>query len=99
MKDKTTPVYVRLGDSLIKEIEKLSNFEKIDKNDWIRRAIISEIDKMDEEADNIMIEEYLALRINEKELLEHFGWKEIPADLKKTRGEYLNKIKGKISKK
>lgn len=94
MLDKeTTPIYVRLDKALLRKVEELAKFEDIDKNDWIRRAILDSIDEFDEEMDDFIIDEYIQRRISKNELLNHFkDWKEkIPSDIEKDREEYAKK--------
>ena len=92
---KTIQLGLRIDKELLEKIEKLSGFEGIDKMSWIRRALASFVDDVEDEMEDCAIEDYINLRIDEKELENITGMKKIPKDLQEARKEVLNKTKQK----
>ena len=92
---KTTQLGLRIDVDQLKAIEKLSEFEGIDKMSWIRRALAEYIDEIEDEMDNAAIEDYVHLRISEEELKKDMEWKKVPDDLKQARAESLKFITNK----
>ncbi len=95
---KTIQIGLRLEKELLKKIEKLAESEGIDKMAWIKRAL--GVFVRDEEAgmDDEAIEDYIHLRIDEVELKQCTGFKEIPKDLQEARQEILNQVVKKRGK-
>jgi len=60
---------------------------------WIRRALASFVDDVEDEMEDCAIKDYINLRIDEKELRNLMGMKEIPKDLQEARKDFLNNIK------
>jgi len=96
---KTIQLGLRIDEELLEKIEKLSDFEGIDKMSWIRRALASFVDDVEDEMEDRAIKDYLNLRIDEKELKSLTGMKEISKDLQEARKDILNKIKEEIREK
>ena len=96
---KTIQLGLRIDEELLEKIEKLSDFEGIDKMSWIRRALARFVDDVEDEMEDRAIKDYLNLRIDEKELKSLTGMKEISKDLQEARKDILNKIKEEIREK
>ena len=89
---KTTQIGLRLDNELLGTIEKLAEFDKIDKMTWIRQAIADRIDEVEDEIKDTANEDYIWLRIDEEELKNITGLKKIPNDLIAARKESLQQI-------
>ena len=97
---KTTQIGLRIDNDLLKTVEELAEFDKIDKMTWIRQAIADRIDEIEDEMDDAAIENYIRARISEEQFKEEMAWKTVPADLKQARAEAIKYIvsKGKEGK-
>jgi len=93
---KTIQLGLRIDEELLKKIEKLSEFEGIDKMSWIKRALASFVDDVEDEMEDCAINDYIKLRIDEKELKNVTGMKEVSKDLQDARKEVLNKTKQEV---
>ena len=93
---KTIQLGLRIDEELLKKIEKLSEFEGIDKMSWIKRALASFVDDIEDEMEDCAINDYIKLRIDEKELKNVTGMKEVSKDLQDARKEVLNKTKQEV---
>jgi hypothetical protein len=88
---KTIQIGLRLDKELLDKISKLSEYEGIDRMSWIKRALASFV--IDEEGgmSDQAIEDYLNLRIDEKDLKDLTGFKIIPKDMQEARKRLLSK--------
>jgi len=93
---KTIQLGLRIDESLLRKIERLSEFEGIDKMSWIKRALASFVDDVEDEMEDYAIKDYINLRIDEKELKDITGLREVPKDIQEARKEVLNKIKQEV---
>lgn len=91
---KTTQIGLRLDKELLDKISKLSEHEGIDRMAWIRRALANFVSDEEDGMSDAAIEDYINLRIDEKELKDYTGFKKIPEDIKEARKKVLNKMVG-----
>ena len=89
---KTTQLGLRIEVELLKKIEKLAEYEGIEKMAWIRRALANFVSDEEDGVADAAIEDYIALRIDEKELKDATGLKSIPEDLNTARKDTLKAI-------
>lgn len=92
---KTTQIGLRIDEDILKRIKTMSEHEGIDKMSWIRRALATflageEMAKKDE-----AIEDFIHLRIDEKELKDVLNNKKIAKDIIKAREETLQTVKNR----
>jgi len=90
---KTIQLGLRIDEELLKKIEKMAQYENIDKMSWIRRALATFLKGEEIEAKTEAIEDYINLRIDEKELENITGMNKIPKDLQEARKKVLDTIK------
>jgi predicted DNA binding CopG/RHH family protein len=90
---KTIQLGLRIDEELLEKIEKMAQYENIDKMSWIRRALATFLKGEEIEAKTEAIEDYINLRIDEKDLKNISGMKEVSKDIQEARKEVLNKIK------
>src|SRR3989338_7403647 len=90
---KTIQLGLRIDKELLEKIEKMAQYENIDKMSWIRRALATFLKGEEIEAKSEAIENYVNLRIDEKELRNITEMKEVSKDLQDARKEVLNRIK------
>ena len=90
---KTIQLGLRIDEELLEKIEKMAQYENIDKMSWIRRALATFLKGEEIEAKSEAIENYVNLRIDEKELRNITEMKEVSKDLQDARKEVLNRIK------
>lgn len=91
-KKKTTQLGLRIDDSLLEKIEKMAEYESIDKMSWIRRALATFLNGEEEAAIDEAIEDYIYLRIDEAQLIKAAKFKEVPLDVRKAREDCLKYI-------
>ena len=96
---KTIQLGLRIDEGLLRKIERLSEFEGIDKMSWIKRALASFVDDVEDEMEDYAIKDYVHLRIDEKELKNITGLRKIPKDIQEARKEVLNGIKQEAKEK
>lgn len=89
---------VRLDADLDVRLNDFVNSTNIDKRTWVRQAIISFLDEMDDEMEDKAIEDYICARITSDEFKSYLNYREIPADLEQKRKEYLDSILDKVKK-
>jgi len=90
---KTIQLGLRIDEELLEKIEKMAQYENIDKMSRIRRALATFLKGEEIEAKTEAIEDYINLRIDEKDLKNISGMKEVSKDIQEARKEVLNKIK------
>ena len=90
---KTIQLGLRIDKELLEKIEKMAQYENIDKMSWIRRALATFLKGEEIESKSEAIENYVNLRIDEKELRNITEMKEVSKDLQDARKEVLNRIK------
>lgn len=90
---KTIQLGLRIDEELLGKIEKMAQYENIDKMSWIRRALATFLKGEEIEAKSEAIEDYINLRIDEKDLKNISGMKDVSKDIQEARKEVLNKIK------
>jgi predicted transcriptional regulator len=92
---KTIQLGIRIDRDLFKRIEQLAKDEGIDKMEWIRRALAVFVGDEEAGMSDEAIEDYINLRIDEKELLQNVNFKEIPNDISEARQKVLEqKMRG-----
>ncbi|MFH0876064.1 MAG: hypothetical protein V1859_09070 [archaeon] len=91
-KANTIQIGLRIEKSLLERIEKMAEFEQIDKMSWIRRALVTFLKGEEQEEVHTCLEDYINLRIEEKTLLEKTGFKKVPNDIAKARADIVNNI-------
>lgn len=91
---KTIQIGLRLDKELLDKISKLSEHEGIDKMAWIRRALANFVNDEEDGMSDAAIEDYINLRIDEKEMKDYTGFKKIPKDIQEARKKVLSKIVG-----
>ena len=89
---KTTQIGLRLDKELLDKISKLSEHEGIDRMAWIRRALANFVNDEEDGMSDAAIEDYINLRIDEKEMKDFTGFKKIPEDIQEARKKVLSKI-------
>ena len=89
---KTIQIGLRLDKELLDTITKLSEYEGIDRMAWIRRALAIFVSEAEDEMADSAIEDYIKLRIDEKELKESTGLIIIPDDIQEARKKKLSNI-------
>ena len=83
---------IRLDNDLMQQIQKLAEWQEIDRNSWIKQAIASAVqDDLDVMMDQIT-ENYIKSRIDETEYLEYTKRENIPVDVKEARELRLRRI-------
>jgi len=95
----TLQIGLRIEKEILDKVERYSKDQGIDKMTFIRTAIANYIDDIEQDFEDFAVEDYINLRIGEKELKNVTAMKEIPKDLQKAREDVLNKIKNKALKK
>lgn len=90
--NKTIQIGLRLEKELIESLEFFAKNNKADKMSLIRQAIATYVTDMENAFQDAAIADYISLRINEEELKEHTGLKEIPNDIREARNEVLKSI-------
>ena len=90
---KTIQLGLRIDEELLEKIEKMAKYENIDKMSWIRRALATFLKGEEIEAKTEAIEDYINLRVDEKDLKNIAGMKEVSKDIQEARKEVLNRIK------
>jgi len=90
---KTIQLGLRIDEELLEKIEKMAQYENIDKMSWIRRALATFLKGEEIEAKTEAIEDYINLRMDEKDLKNITGMKEVPKDIQEARNDVLSKIK------
>jgi metal-responsive CopG/Arc/MetJ family transcriptional regulator len=83
-----------LDKELLDKISKLSEHEGIDRMAWIRRALANFVNDEEDGMSDAAIEDYINLRIDEKEMKDYTGFKKIPEDIREARKKVLSKIVG-----
>ena len=91
---KTVQIGLRLEKELLDKIEKLSDYEGIDKMSWIRRALANFVKDEEDGMSDAAIEDYIHLRIDEKQLKDYANFTKVPEDVQQARKDVLAKIKG-----
>jgi len=61
----TIAINFRIDMDVLDRVEQLAEYESIDKTDWIRRAIINEIDEVEDDLQEKLIDDYLNCKIEE----------------------------------
>ena len=94
MKKETSTVQIglRLEKDLLERIESLAEDEGVDKMAWIRRALANFVQDEEDGMADAAIEDYLNLRIDEKELLNYVEFKKIPKDIQDARSLLLKSM-------
>ena len=90
---KTIQLGLRIDEELLEKIDKMAQYENIDKMSWIRRALATFLKGEEIEAKTEAIEDYINLRIDEKDLKNITSMKEVSKDIQEARKEVLNRIK------
>jgi len=90
---KTVQLGLRIDVDLLKKIDKMAQYESIDKMSWIRRALATFVKGEEIEARSEAIEDYIHLRIDESELKKITSFTKISEDIQNARKEVLNMIK------
>ena len=96
---KTVQLGLRIDLDLVKNIEKMADYENIDKMSWIRGALVSFLKKEEQGAKDDAIKNYINLRIDKEKIKKICEFKIIPKDIENARKEFLNGIKNKAGKK
>ena len=89
---KTIQIGLRLDKELLDKISKLSEREGIDRMAWIRRALAIFVNDEEDGMTDAAIEDYINLRIDEKDLRDYTGFKRIPKDIQEARKRVLSKM-------
>ena len=84
---------LRLEEDLVKRIEILAEAEGIDRNLWIKRALADFANQEEDSMAKEAVKSYINLTIDDEELKDHTGFKNIPKDIQDARKEMLNKTK------
>ena len=93
-KKGTVQLGMRLDNELMEQIQRLAEWEEIDKNSWIKRAISSAVQDSTDEMTDQVIEDYIKSRIDKTEFLKYMDDKNVPKDIQYARKMNLNKIVG-----
>jgi hypothetical protein len=92
----TVQLGLRIEKELLDKIEKLSDYEGIDKMAWIRRALANFVHDEENGMSDEAIEDFIHLRIDESELKDFTGFEKIPRDILSAREKVLNQISERI---
>ena len=95
----TLQIGLRIEKEILDKVEKYSKEQGIDKMTFIRTAIANYIDDIEQDFEDFAVEDFVNLRIGEKELKNMTAMRDIPNDLQEARKDVLNKIKNKAIKK
>jgi predicted transcriptional regulator len=91
----TIQIGLRIDKKLLESIDFFAEKNKEDRMAMIRMAIASYVDEMETALEDAAIEDYISGRIDENELKDATGMKNIPEDLRKTRSDTLTAISRK----
>ncbi len=89
----TTQLGLRIETDLLERIEDLAKKEGIDRNVWIKRALAVFVSDEESSMADEAIEDYIHLRIDEKNLLKYALFDKIPKDIENARKEVLMQLK------
>lgn len=89
---KTVQLGLRIEKELLDKIEKLSDYEGLEKTAWIRRALANFVKDEEDGMSDQAVEDFIHLRIDEKELKDYTGFKKIPDDIQQARKKVLEQI-------
>ncbi|MDD3264278.1 MAG: hypothetical protein PHT94_05290 [Candidatus Nanoarchaeia archaeon] len=91
-KEKSTTISIRIPNDLLADIDDLVEMEGIDRPSWIKRALFDYLYKMNSKWNEETIEDYIFLKIDEKNLLENLNLEKVPDDLKNARKNFLDSL-------
>lgn len=90
--NKTVQLTFRIDSELVKKLEFFADGMRTDKMSLIRNIIASFIIDAENSYKDAAIEDYIKLRIDEKELKDMAGMKTIPEDVQEARKSSMKKI-------
>lgn len=96
---KTIQLGLRIDIDLLRKIEKMAQYENIDKMSWIRRALATFLKGEEQEAITMAVEDYINLRVDEQELKKITSFTKIPEDIQSARKEIINITKKEAKQK
>jgi predicted DNA-binding protein len=89
---KTKLIGLRIETEQLKRIEELAKYQGTDKMEFIRMAIGSFLQEVEETQEDMAIQNYVKARMNEEELINFLDIKKIPEDLKEARRQYISEL-------
>jgi predicted transcriptional regulator len=89
---KTIQLGLRIDAELIKKIERLAEYEDVDKAFWIKRALTTFVAGEDTAAKEEAVEDYISLRSDADALKKATGFNHIPKDIEDARKEVIKNI-------
>lgn len=89
---KTVQLGLRIEKDLLERIENLAEMEGVDKMSWIRRALANFAKDEEDGIADSAIEDYINLRIDQKELLKHVDFRKVPEDIEEARKNMLSRL-------